>query len=44
MNLLRALDKSLRLSDAGFTIEIKYEWTYIRLGLPGIVVVTSNLT
>lgn len=28
-NLLRALDKSLRLSDAGYTIGIKCEWTYI---------------
>lgn len=33
-NLLRALDKSLRLSDAGYTIRIKYEWTYIQRGLP----------
>lgn len=28
-NLLRALDKSLRLFDAGYTIGIKCEWTYI---------------
>ena len=28
-NLLRALDKSLRLSDAGYTIGIECEWTYI---------------
>jgi hypothetical protein len=43
-NLLRALDKSLRLSDAGYTIGIKCEWTYIRLHLPkGVVVVTGNL-